>query len=220
MKNRLKIEISVGLIFFVALSILGYYTVIVSKEVFKSGDLYYLKVHFRNAGALSEDNKVFVNGVYSGTVLSVKLRDEYAEATFEMFNRFRLYSNYEVRVKTEAAIGGKQVMINPGSAMGDDGRVYGQIDAGVILTGGVDDPIESFTSLINDNRENVRVAISNIREFTEKLNSGRGTVSRLLNDEKLANQANDLMEQLKETVEDAREQAPVTSFIRAALTAF
>jgi len=62
--------------------------------------------------------------------------------------------------------------------------------------------------------------IRNLRSFSEKLNSGQGTLSKLLTDDKIANQASDLLEQLRDTIEDAREQAPVTSFIKAALMAF
>ena len=38
--------------------------------------------------------------------------------------------------------------------------------------------------------------------------------------EKLINKAQTLVDELKDVVEDVREQAPITSFIRAALTAF
>ena len=210
----------VGILFFVALGILGYYTVIMSHEVLKPENSYTLTVQFNDAGGLVENSRAFVNGVNSGKVVSIQLHDEYVEVVLLMFNRFTLYENYDIRIKSEAALGGKQININPGKKTDAKGRVFAVVSTGGLLVGSLDDPIATITSLVEENRENIYVSIRNIRDFTGKMNSGQGTVARLLNDGKLANQANDLLEQVRETVEDAREQAPVTSFIRAALTVF
>jgi phospholipid/cholesterol/gamma-HCH transport system substrate-binding protein len=61
---------------------------------------------------------------------------------------------------------------------------------------------------------------ANLAVVTAKLSSGEGTIGRLLMHDKMYQDADDLVKELRESVEDAREQAPVTSFIRAALTAF
>ncbi len=50
--------------------------------------------------------------------------------------------------------------------------------------------------------------------------TGQGTLGKLVNENKVYNNADDLIKELKDTMEDAREQAPITSFIRAALLAF
>jgi len=71
-----------------------------------------------------------------------------------------------------------------------------------------------------ENRENIYYLIKNIRGITEKLNSGEGTIGKLLADEEMHTKTDELIKDVKETLEDAREQAPITSFIRAALTIF
>ena len=81
--------------------------------------------------------------------------------------------------------------------------------------------------MISENRRNVRETIENIRSITGKINNGNGTLGLLVNDDELHANANTLVtdaqtvvNELRESLEDTREQAPVTSFVRAALTAF
>ena len=78
----------------------------------------------------------------------------------------------------------------------------------------------ALTALIEDNRENIHDSIRNIRDITAKINRGQGTVAKLINEDRIYSQTDELVKELRETIEDAREQAPITSFIRAALTAF
>ncbi len=89
------------------------------------------------------------------------------------------------------------------------------------------DPIAGLAELISENRENVRKTIQNIRDITSKINKGQGTLGQLINDDELHRNASTLVDdaqvvarELRESLEDQREQAPVNSFIRAMLTAF
>ena len=89
------------------------------------------------------------------------------------------------------------------------------------------DPVAGLAEILEDNRGNVKRTLDNIAQITDKINTGRGTVGRLINDDELHRNASTLMtdaqiviKELRESLEDTREQAPVTSFIRAALTAF
>ena len=58
------------------------------------------------------------------------------------------------------------------------------------------------------------------REISDKINYGQGTIGKLINKDNIHAQTDQLVKELRETIEDAREQAPITSFIKAALTAF
>ena len=89
------------------------------------------------------------------------------------------------------------------------------------------DPISGLSELISENRQNVKETIQNVRDITYKISSGQGTIGQLVNDDELHRNANTLVNdaqivarELRETLEDQREQAPVDSFIRAMLTAF
>ncbi|MBW7858614.1 MAG: MCE family protein [Leptonema sp. (in: Bacteria)] len=89
------------------------------------------------------------------------------------------------------------------------------------------DPVAGLAQLISENRENVRRTIQNVAEITDKINNGQGTIGLLINDNQLHENATTLVtdarlvvREMRESLEDTREQAPVTSFLRAALTSF
>ena len=105
--------------------------------------------------------------------------------------------------------------------MDENGRQYAVITTRDNLVGtSVPDPFTLLSRLIADNRGNVNATVKNLRDITDKINSGKGTLGKIINEDTVHGQATDLIKQLQDTIEDTREQAPITSFLRAALTAF
>lgn len=89
------------------------------------------------------------------------------------------------------------------------------------------DPIAGLSELISENRGNLYATIQNARDITDKINRGQGTLGILVNDDELHRSAHTLLtdaeivvRELRESLEDTREQAPVNSFVRAMLTAW
>ncbi len=216
----IKNEIIVGLFFFIAMTILGYFTIIMSGEIFQRYEYYRITVLFPNIEGLGVNDKVKVNGVLSGTVEDIQLKEGVVLVRLKMYNRFTLYENYKIKIKNETALGGKYVSIKPGSRT-LEGKDIAMIDVRDELVGEtIEDPFGIISEFIEENRDNVRIAIRNIRDITEKINRGKGTLGKLVNEEKVHEDTDDLIQELREAIEDTREQAPVTSFIRAALMAF
>lgn len=54
----------------------------------------------------------------------------------------------------------------------------------------------------------------------KKINEGEGTIARLLNDDALYRETKSLLKELRESVEDLREQAPINSFLGVVFSAF
>lgn len=262
----------VGLLFFGALALVGYFTVLSEGGPFaQQGKLVVL--YFDHADGIKAGNRVTVLGVPSGFIRDVELvsvdvqgrpvpddsLEQYSQKvamTLELFEDVVFYEDYSASVQTESILGGKVVAINPGSATSEeDGEPHRRLqilsvsrselrsagmDAveyqirqrsegrGVDLQGTISgDPIAGFADLMNENRDNIRVTMSNIAEITTKINHGRGTIGLLVNEDDLHRNATILvtdsqivLRELREQLEDTREQAPVNSFIRAALTAF
>lgn len=89
------------------------------------------------------------------------------------------------------------------------------------------DPLAGLSEMISENRGDIRRTLNNVAEITQKINQGKGTIGLLVNDDELHRNANTVLtdaqivvRELRESLEDTREQAPVNSFLRAALTAF
>ncbi len=220
-------EVIVGIVFFCAMGILGYYTIIRS-DLFDNRKYYYFTVVFEDVEGLAIGNKVFVNGVEAGLVSAIDLQiNGKIKVTLRMYRIFNLYSNYRIVITNQSALGGKIIMIAPGKAR-FKGRSYDIVSNYENLMGeSIGDPLTKISEVIDENREDIRIAVKNITDFSEKINNGDGTISKLVNEDtvhkdadNLIKDARDTMKQARDTLEDSREQAPVTSFIRALFTFF
>ena len=213
-------EIIVGVVFFAAMTVLGYYTII-RGEIFDEKEFYYATVIFEDVEGLSIGAKILVNGVVCGTVSSIELTpDSKVAVSLKLFLHFTLYENYKITLKNQSALGGRVIVINPGTQE-MDGKVWYTVSSMENLSGKtIGDPLTKLSEVIDENREEIKDTIKNINEFSRKINKGNGTVAKLVNSDSIHNETEGLIKELRDTVEDAREQAPVTSFIRAALTAF
>jgi phospholipid/cholesterol/gamma-HCH transport system substrate-binding protein len=213
-------ELIVGIVFFVAMGILSYYT-IVRSDFFDTKEYYSSTVIFDDVEGLALGNKVLVNGVDAGTVTAIDLMENgKITVTMKLFRTFNIYGNYRILLKNQTALGGRIIVIYPGSPE-VDGDIFETVDSMNNLAGiTIGDPLTKISEVIDENRENIKVAIENFSEFSEKVNKGEGTIGKLVNKDTLHEDTGNLIKELRDTVEDTREQAPVTSFIRAALTAF
>ena len=237
----------VGLLFFTALSVVGYFTIITEGGPFKKGGGA-MKVYFPSADGLKIGNKITVQGIPYGYVSSVKLVmvDENdnlvedqgmatkVELSLVLKGPVTLYPNYDITIKNESILSGRIVAIDPGHSdpenpeppiiMGDKNlKPVSSTFKGKIT----EDPLVILSELIAENRADVRTTISNLANITEKINQGEGTVGKLINSDEIHSNVNTVLtdaqivlREVREGLEDTREQAPVTSFIRAALSAF
>lgn len=216
----IKKEASVGIFFFIAMIILGYFTIIMKGEIFDTREYYQMTVLFPDVEGIGVNDKIKVNGVKTGLVEKITLRENDILVECRMYTRFNLYSNYRIKIKNETALGGKYISIYPGCAE-SNGRKYSLIESRIELNGiPGGDIMDSLAMLVEENRENLRNTIKNIEEITGKINQGKGTLGKLINDDRVHANTDNLIKEVRDAMEDSREQAPITSFIRAALLAF
>ncbi|TGJ98595.1 MCE family protein [Leptospira langatensis] len=239
----------VGAIFSVAVVVVGYFTVMTEGgPVQKRGE--FLRINFKNSEGIKVGNKVTVQGVPFGYVSNIRLIqiDENGavlpagevgvatrvEVTILLKEPLRMYENYDITIRNESLLSGRVISIDPGTSESADERgpakTFPVVDykAGASLKGRVlQDPLVSLSELIAENRGDIRKTFSNVADITTKINSGDGTLGRLINRDDLHTNVNTVLtdaqivlRELREGLEDTREQAPVTSFIRAALSSF
>ncbi|TGL62729.1 MCE family protein [Leptospira ognonensis] len=165
------------------------------------------------------------------------------ELTLLLKSPVNLYDNYQITIKNESLLSGRVVALDPGSKYPIDPsskqyQMDGQIVKQVILSpsGGkmvpiqgkvTQDPLVSLSELIAENRADIRKTIQNFADITGKINQGKGTLGKLINESDVHKSVNTtlgdaqvVLKEIREGLEDTREQAPVTSFIRSALSAF
>jgi phospholipid/cholesterol/gamma-HCH transport system substrate-binding protein len=68
--------------------------------------------------------------------------------------------------------------------------------------------------------KNAEKITGELAQVTEKINKGQGTLAKLVNDDAIFKETKALLKELRESVEDLREQAPINSFIGVVFSAF
>jgi phospholipid/cholesterol/gamma-HCH transport system substrate-binding protein len=247
--------ILVGILFFGALGTVAFFTIITEGGPLKK-EVNAVKVFFPSAEGLKIGSKVTVHGVPFGYVSKVNLVDvdmegnviedntqnwkavgTRVEVTIVTPKPLKVFENYDIKIRNESLLSGRVIAINPGSESSEDPKLKEKkhqiIDfrdptkAKSLKGKTADDPLVLFSELIAENRSDVRKIFANVADVTEKINSGKGTLGKLINNDEIHTSVNTtltdaqiVLRELREGLEDTREQAPVTSFIRAALTAF
>jgi phospholipid/cholesterol/gamma-HCH transport system substrate-binding protein len=234
----------VGVLFFIAMGVVAYFTIITEGGPLKK-ELHSMSILFPNSEGLKTGSKVTVQGVPYGYVSKVQLvqvdiRGEIidpsesenevvgtkVEVVIVLQQPLRLRENYKIKIRNESLLSGRVIAIDPGDSKTD--LLQSSKKKSTRIEGGTsDDPLVSLSELIAENRADIRKTMSNIAELTSKINNGQGTLGKLINNDEIHSNVNTtltdaqiVLRELREGLEDTREQAPVTSFIRAALTAF
>lgn len=243
-------NILVGILFISAAVVVGFFTIITEGGPFKkelnTTKVYFtsadgLKIgskvtlHGVPFGYVSKVSLVDVD--LEGNVIQEK-QDEWkaigtrVEVTIVTPKPLKLYENYEIKIRNESLLSGRIIAIDPGTEEDPKTKTKKQLvnlnNPNLKLKGETaDDPLVLFSELIAENRADVKKIFSNIADITEKINNGKGTLGKIINSDEIHNSVNTtltdaqiVLRELREGLEDTREQAPVTSFIRAALTAF
>ncbi len=239
--SKIKIEIAVGILFIIGMLILGYFTILMKNEIYDEKEYTHIEISFPEANGMKKGDAVTILGVSSGQIEDVILDGNAVLIKAKIFNKTTLYENYTVKIRAEGALGDKYLDIKPGVAF-DENRTYAVVDMSRRLTGtksgdllaAIEDLLAKNENALSDSLDNINEITGNfkesvnnmnditknIKDVTDKINRGEGSIGKLLSNDDTINQADELIAEVRETIEDAREQAPVTSFIRAALTAF
>jgi phospholipid/cholesterol/gamma-HCH transport system substrate-binding protein len=222
--GMLKNELAVGILFFVGMIILGYFTIIMRDEFIETRQYTLVKIEFPEINGLQKSERVKMMGVSVGSVNNIFLRNRSVIVELKMYENISFYENYSIRIRQESLLSGKFVSIDPGTPQTGSHQNL-QVNTSVPLRG--DRPSDLFAlveDVLSENRSDIRVSVSNLREIsnnlkdvTGKISRGEGTIGKLINEDQTQG-VKELVKEVRDTVEDAREQAPITSFIRSILT--
>jgi len=179
-----------GFVFFVALVILGFGTLLV-KNWRPFAHPLPLAIHFERAQGLKPGSDVRVDGILFGRVLSVDLHPvSGVRVIVNVDEPIVLYQDSEVLIESSSVLGGNIVSIRRGSR-----------GAPKVLTeelpGKSQPGLEVVGELVDENRENLRQLIANLKDVSETIKNGQGTISKLL-------KSDELHKELVTTITDAR----------------
>jgi phospholipid/cholesterol/gamma-HCH transport system substrate-binding protein len=186
-----------GFLFFVALVILGFATLLI-KNVSFFGHPLKLSVHFERAQGLKPGSDVRVDGMLFGRVEEVVLHPQSGVRVFLKLNEpVTLYQDDEILVESSSVLGGNIVSIRRGSK-----------NPPLLLTeelpGKSRGGLEEVGDLATDNRENLKQLIANLKDLSQALKDGQGTVGKLLKSDELHKEAVDTMKTAREAITEAK----------------
>lgn len=186
-----------GFIFFVALVILGFGTLLV-KNVKIFGKTITLKIHFERAQGLRPGSDVRVDGILFGRVDSVSLHPQSGVRVSVKLNEpVQLHQDSEIFVESSSVLGGNIVSIRRGSR-GEPRNLAEE------LPGKSRPGLEEVGDLANENRENLKQLIANLKDMSQSLKDGQGSMGKLLKTDELHKEAVDTIRTAREAITEVK----------------
>ncbi|MEX2607158.1 MAG: MlaD family protein [Kiritimatiellia bacterium] len=223
-RNDVTTEIVVGAFMFSILVILLTVTVVISQnKLFQK--TYTLEAAFPNVGGLKEGEPVFVRGVRVGNVEEISMDDENTGVLVRMrlTRDFELYEDYELYVEASSMLGGMRLVVDEGShhlekiPKSEYENLKGSPAKDMLAEATKTIEMIRESLVEGGTLENIQTLTENLASISEKINSGEGTIGRLIQDEALYDDAQGLVSDLGTAAEDfqavARDVKTVTGRI-------
>lgn len=202
MESSSRRDFLLGLVFFGALALLLYYTIVLTG--FSLQEKTQLTAWFPDARGLKEGDAVHVAGRSTGTVRAVGLDydrppDRRISVDMEFDEPPLLRQGYTLRIAEFSALGGRVVEIDPGAPG------TAPISPNAELVGVTSPPaLEMLRELVEENREDLRAAIGNLRKVTDDIATGKGILGALVSDEGMRDDLDRTLADVRGLVEDVR----------------
>ena len=182
-ERELAMELVVGAFMVLVFVGLAFFTIILSRDTWWSNK-YGIEVRFSDVMGLRDGDNVVVRGMPVGKVKSLALEKDGVHVLASLDQPLECREGYKASIVTTSMLGGRHMEIDEGPATG---RV---MRAGEILTGEaprdlVADAAEAVyairKSLVDGGvMDNLQETSRQVREISERLNAGEGTLGKLL----------------------------------------
>lgn len=202
--KELTMEVIVGTFVFMVLLVLSMFTIVLSSEnIFRSGTRF--EAVFPDVMGLSKGDNVVIRGMIVGTVKDLDLGSDGVHVVANIDKKYTLdmRENYRIRIIATSVLGGRLLEITEGTS---DAPVIKDIEDFVFvgqmptdLVDAASEVVDKFKATLEDGKvlENFETTMANIREISDKVNSGDGTIARLINDPALYEEVNEIAREVK-----------------------
>ncbi len=183
--RELTMEVTVGVFMFAAILSLCFFTILLSREnIFRT--TYPLEVVFEEVMGLRDGDNVVVRGVPVGKVKSLKLQRDGVHVTASLKEQLVLKQDYKVEIVTTSVLGGRYMEVSEGSAKAKS------IEPGVVIKGVTPRDLMAEATKV----------VANLKDVSDRIASGQGTLGKLINDDTLYADAQEIMNEIKSAVKD------------------
>ncbi len=191
-----------GFLFFIALVLLGFGTLLVG-NVRLLQKPFPVRIHFERVEGLRAGDKVRVEGVEYGSVGNIELDPQGGVWVTAMLNGpVEIHPGNEIYVESFSVLGGNFISIKRGDmrrpALNLAEGLHGKARPSAL---------DEFGRIAADNRENLKDLISNLKDVSTALREGRGSAGKLINDPNVYEQLVKLLTEGRGAVDKLRELA-------------
>lgn len=247
--RELSMEVMVGTFMFVVLAVLCVFTIVLSQQnLFEK--TYPFEVVFDDIMGLRDGDNVVMRGMTVGKIRRMLMKEDGVHLLAALKNPVALKTDYKIEVIATSVLGGRYLQVFEGK-LNSPPLPAGAIVRGekpndlITLVSSVADDIKNITekirkgegslgkfiyddTLYNDARDvvhdmktavyernffdNMENSMDNLNQIAEKINSGEGTLGKLVNDDTLYVEAKKMIKDVRVTVDDLRETSPIVTF--------
>lgn len=187
-KTKLGLFVTVGIIlFFLAIFIIGK-----QKNLFDP--VFQVKANFQNVSGLKVGNAVRFSGINVGTVDQIRIiNDSTVQVTMLVKQDVQKFikEDSEAGIGSEGIIGDKLVVLSKG---GSTSKI---IKEGQLITSSEPVETDAIMESLQVTADNAAMATGEITEILAKVNSGKGSLGKLINDDSMAEDLDATMTNLK-----------------------
>mgnify|MGYP003614331773 CR=1 FL=1 len=186
-KKQIVIEVIVGIFSFAVIAVLFALTTMLSEEVLFR-QYTYLDVVFNSVNGLRVGDEVNARGVTVGKVKGIALAPDGVHIRVRLDQPLELREDYRIAVMAGSVLGGRFLQVEQGSpdepVIALDQTLQGS-EAAELLDSATR-TVEDIRNALNDGvLADLKASMAEIRKITTNLAEGQGTLTRLLNDEQL-----------------------------------
>jgi phospholipid/cholesterol/gamma-HCH transport system substrate-binding protein len=188
-KIKLGIFISIGMSAF----ILGVYFIGQRQQLFRS--TFHISGVFQDVGGLQEGNNVRLSGINVGTVENISMVSDTSvrvDMLIDESTRKFIKKDAVAKIGTEGLMGNRIVIITPGTGR----RAEIEDDDTVITVQPIN--LDELLASVKNTIDNASDITNDLSRITGNIESGKGTVGRLLMDHTLAQNVDSTLTNLKE----------------------
>lgn len=182
--KEISIEVLVGFFMFIILIALGVFTIVLSRQNFLQKK-YPVSVRFEEVGGLREGDNVFLRGTKVGVVKATVLENNHVIVRADLDVPVQFREGYKVEVVDSSMLGGKMLKIYEGplaaAPLPEDAVISGKSPINIL--------------------DELGVAVAGIRNMTDQVAAGEGTLGKLIRDDAVYNNLQEVMGNLRQVSE-------------------
>lgn len=223
------IKYLVGVLFFLGSGYL-FYDSVLDKQNETILYPYKMRIYLPSAIGIKEGTDVSLQGINFGIVREIKEvnisqveeprfiseNDKAIELKLAVKHPITLWDNYRIKFKSKTAFSGRTIDIDPGYFDKDSEASFSPTSGSEILdekSPSADFYDEFFTganNLLVENKQDLRNTTANLRNISEKIRNGKGTVSRFINEDTVYNNLSETVSDVRITALEARRYLEMT----------